>query len=70
MAKRAVVHQVDVTLAGDYYQAQPTWVMRAETNYKLLYAFDGRLEGRRILREDFADHDVVNQAVIARTRCR
>lgn len=37
---------MDLTLAADYYQAQPSYVMRAEGNYKLMYAFDGRFEGR------------------------
>jgi len=33
---------VDFTVAGDYYQAEPSWVIRSEANYKLLYAFDGQ----------------------------
>ncbi len=37
---------MDFTGAGDYYQAQPAWLVRGEVNYKLLYAFDGHLEGR------------------------
>ena len=37
---------MDFTAAGDYYQAQPAWLVRGEANYKLLYAFDGHLEGR------------------------
>lgn len=37
---------MDLTLAADYYQAQPSYVMRAEGNYKLMYVFDGRFEGR------------------------
>ncbi len=37
---------MDLTGAGDYYQAQPAWMLRGEINYKLLYAFDGHLEGR------------------------
>ena len=36
----------DFTLGGDYYQAQPAWLGRGELNYKLLYAFDGRVEGQ------------------------
>jgi len=36
----------DVTGAGDYYQADPSYLLRGEVNYKLLYAFDGHLEGR------------------------
>ncbi|MFN8588340.1 MAG: putative LPS assembly protein LptD [Candidatus Eisenbacteria bacterium] len=37
---------MDLTLAGDYYQAQPSYVLRGEGNYKLMYAFDGHFEGR------------------------
>lgn len=37
---------MDLTLAGDYYQAEPAWALRAEGNYKLLYAFDGGFNGR------------------------
>jgi lipopolysaccharide export system protein LptA len=37
---------MDFTAAGDYYQQQPAWALRTELNYKLLYAFDGHLEGR------------------------
>jgi len=37
---------MDLTLAGDYYQAEPAWAIRAEGNYKLLYAFDGNFNGR------------------------
>ena len=40
----------DVTAAGDYYQGTQNtpagWAFRGETNYKLLYAFDGHMEGR------------------------
>jgi lipopolysaccharide assembly outer membrane protein LptD (OstA) len=40
----------DVTGAGDYYQGTATtpsgWAARGEANYKLLYAFDGHMEGR------------------------
>ena len=42
----------DVMLGGDYYQAQPSWLTRAELNYKLLYAFDGHVEGQ-FERDDF-----------------
>jgi lipopolysaccharide assembly outer membrane protein LptD (OstA) len=47
---------MDFTGAGDYYQAQPAWVLRGEANYKLLYAFDGHLEGR-FERNDLAKRD-------------
>lgn len=64
---------MDLTLAGDYYQAQPAWLLRAEGNYKLLYAFDGRFNGRferndQTERDDYvfeADHQ---QVVTPRTR--
>src|SRR5262249_218003 len=40
----------DMTGAGDYYQGTATtpagWAARGEANYKLLYAFDGHMEGR------------------------
>src|SRR5690242_12542369 len=35
----------DFTASGDYYQAEPSWVMRGEANYKLLYRLDGNLQG-------------------------
>lgn len=35
----------DVTVAGDYYQAEPSWVLRADGVYKLLYKLDGRMSG-------------------------
>jgi lipopolysaccharide assembly outer membrane protein LptD (OstA) len=40
----------DLTGAGDYYQGTTTtpagWAARGELNYKLLYEFDGHMEGR------------------------
>jgi lipopolysaccharide assembly outer membrane protein LptD (OstA) len=36
----------DFTGAGDYYQGDPSYLLRGEMNYKLLYAFDGHVEGR------------------------
>ena len=64
---------MDLSLAGDYYQAQPAWLLRAEGNYKLLYEFDGRFNGRferndLTQRDDYvfeADHQ---QEVTPRTR--
>lgn len=37
---------MDLTLAGDYYQASPAYAIRADGNYKLLYHFDGTFSGR------------------------
>ena len=37
---------MDLTLAGDYYQAAPSYALRADGNYKLLYKFDGTFSGR------------------------
>lgn len=42
----AINDYMDLSLSGDYYQAQPAWAIRGEGNYKLLYAFDGRFNGR------------------------
>jgi hypothetical protein len=36
---------MDLTLSGDYYQAEPSWLIRGEGNYKLLYALDGQFNG-------------------------
>src|SRR5262249_43340015 len=36
----------DLTRSGDYFQAEPSWAVNLETNYKLLYAFDGHMETR------------------------
>lgn len=35
----------DVTMSGDYYQAEPSWVLRGDALYKLLYRLDGRATG-------------------------
>lgn len=37
---------MDLTMAGDYYQSQPSWTIHADGNYKLLYAFDGNFNGQ------------------------
>lgn len=42
----AINDYMDLTLAGDYYRAQPAWLLRSEGNYKLLYEFEGRFNGR------------------------
>jgi len=36
---------MDLTVATDYYQAEPTWLIRGEGNYRLLYALDGYFSG-------------------------
>ena len=36
---------MDLTVDGDYYQAEPSWVIRGEASYKLLYALDGTMNG-------------------------
>ncbi len=35
----------DLTLSGDYYQAEPSWVLRGEALYKLLYRLGGHVFG-------------------------
>lgn len=64
---------MDVSASGDYYQAQPTWVVRAEGNYKLLYAFEGRFDGRferndQSGRDDYAFNADHSQDITPRTR--
>ncbi|TMQ68980.1 MAG: LPS-assembly protein LptD, partial [Candidatus Eisenbacteria bacterium] len=64
---------MDLTADGDYYQAEPSWVIRGEANYKLLYVLDGTMNGSYARDEalkqenwDFdADH---NQDLTPRTR--
>ncbi len=64
---------MDLTMSGDYYQAEPSWVTRAEGAYKLLYVMDGQFRGtlarnERLGREDWdftADH---SQAISPRTQ--
>jgi lipopolysaccharide export system protein LptA len=36
---------MDLLVSGDYYQFEPSWVVRGEANYKLLYVLDGRMDG-------------------------
>ena len=63
----------DFTASGDYYQAEPSWVVRGDAVYKLLYRLDGRVTGsfaRSELDQDerwslSADH---SQELGARTR--
>ncbi len=64
---------MDFTGAGDYYQAQPAWLVRGEANYKLLYSFDGHLEGRfehndLTARDDYQFYGTHQQTLGERTR--
>ena len=64
---------MDFTGAGDYYQAQPAWALRGEANYKLLYAFDGHVEGRfehndQTARDDYTFYGTHQQTIGQRTR--
>ena len=36
---------MDFTAAGDYYQAEPSWVLRGDGQYRLLYRLDGSFRG-------------------------
>jgi lipopolysaccharide export system protein LptA len=36
---------MDLTASGDYYQAEPSWLVRGEGNYRLLYVLDGQFNG-------------------------
>ncbi len=36
---------MDLTVDGDYYAAEPSWVVRTEGNYKLMYVLDGTFNG-------------------------
>jgi len=36
---------MDLTVSGDYYQAEPSWILRAEGYYKLLYVLGGSFRG-------------------------
>jgi lipopolysaccharide assembly outer membrane protein LptD (OstA) len=48
---------MDLTVGGDYYQADPSWVLRADGNYKLLYKFEGAVLGTYARNErDGVDH--------------
>jgi hypothetical protein len=37
---------MDLTLSGDYYDFEPSWLVEAEGNYKLLYVLDGHFSGK------------------------
>jgi hypothetical protein len=64
---------MDLTMAADYYQAQPSWVMRSEGTYKLLYKFDGQFSGRfehndATRQDDYVFDGSHSQDVTPRTR--
>lgn len=63
----------DLTGAADYYQAAPSYAIRGEGNYKLLYRFDGHFEGRfehndATGRDDYVFDGTHQQDVTPRTR--
>lgn len=35
----------DFTVSGDWYPQVPRWILRGEARYKLLYKFDGQMQG-------------------------
>ncbi len=47
---------MDLTFSGDYYQAEPSWVMRTEGEYKLLYALNGQFRGT-LTRDEAKQHE-------------
>lgn len=47
---------MDLTVSGDYYQAEPSWVLRADGTYKLLYVLDGDVHGS-LARNEATRHD-------------
>jgi lipopolysaccharide assembly outer membrane protein LptD (OstA) len=64
---------MDLTLAADYYQAQPDYALRGEGNYKRLYAFDGQFSGRfehndQTKRDDYVFDGSHTQTLTPRTR--
>ena len=63
----------DFTGAGDYYQADPSWLLRGELNYKLLYRFEGRADLKfghddRTGRDDYTFSGSHQQTIGQRTR--
>ncbi|MFI5370230.1 MAG: putative LPS assembly protein LptD [Candidatus Eisenbacteria bacterium] len=49
----------DATLSGDYYRDDPSWVLRFESLYKLLYRFDGDVRGSWV-RDERLQHEEWN----------
>ena len=63
----------DFTGAGDYYAADPSWLLRGELNYKLLYRFEGRADVKfghdeRTGRDDYTFSGTHQQTIGQRTR--
>ena len=63
----------DASLSGDYYRADPSWVLRFESLYKLLYRFAGDVRGSwvrddRLKREEWDFDGSHQQEVTPRTR--
>jgi len=48
---------MDLTVSGDYYQAEPSWILRAEGYYKLLYVLGGSFRGTFARNERFSRDD-------------
>ncbi|MEP7028508.1 MAG: putative LPS assembly protein LptD, partial [Candidatus Eisenbacteria bacterium] len=46
---------MDFTVAGDYQPSIPAWLLRGEARYKLLYKFEGQVQGSYARRIDFTD---------------
>ncbi len=46
---------MDFTFAGDYQPSIPSWLLRGEARYKLLYRFEGEVRGSYARRIDFTD---------------
>ena len=64
---------MDLALAADYYQANPSYTLHADGNYKLLYHFDGTFSGRFTRdelthSEDYVFDGAHTQDVTPRTR--
>jgi lipopolysaccharide assembly outer membrane protein LptD (OstA) len=64
---------MDLTVSGDYYQAEPSWVLRAESQYKLLYVLDGSMRSsfarnENTKRDDWDFYGTHSQELTPRTR--
>lgn len=65
---------MDLQVTGDYYQAEPSWVLKGEGNYRLMYVLDGYVKGSYLRneginpREDWDFYGTHSQEVTPRTR--